>query len=263
MRTILLDIGGTFIKRSDGRQIPISSNGSRDGIVTALQKAIGPTDGLEGVGVAIPGPFDYQEGVFHMEHKFAAVKGESFRALAGTPDRVAFRFHHDVNAALLGAIRMLGLKNAALVTLGTGLGFAYATDGRVQYNEKGSPARSLWNLPCKGGILEDVASARGIRIAYAQMTGDAFQTPSTIAKKAYAGEPAALAVYRNMGTLLGEQLRPLQEELGFTTLLMGGQISNSLSLFAANLQEALPGTTISPAPQGAVFEGLSSLFADN
>lgn len=263
MKTILLDIGGTFIKRSDGRQIPISSSGSRDGIVAALRKAVGPTEALDGIGVAIPGPFDYTNGVFHMVHKFAAVNGESFRALAGVPDRVALRFQHDVNAVLLGALRMQGLKNAALLTLGTGLGFAYAVDGQVQCNEQGSPARSLWNLPCKGGILEDIASARGIRIAYAQTTGDGFQNPLSIARKAYNGEKAALAVYQRMGTILAEYLRPLREELGFETLLLGGQISNSLSLFADKLQDALPGTSIDPAPKGAVFEGLSSLFADN
>lgn len=260
MKTILLDIGGTFIKRSDGRQFPISSDGSRDAIADAIRKAIGPTDGLDGIGMAIPGPFDYQRGIFRMEHKFAAVNGEAFRELAGIPDRIVLRFHHDVNAVLLGALRMLKLDNAALVTLGTGLGFAYAVNGQVQYNDKGSPARSLWNLPCQGGILEDFASARGIRIAYARMTGDGFQSAHSVAHKAYAGEAAAQTVYQRMGELLGEHLRSLQEELGFTTLLMGGQVSKSLDLFLGGIREALPGVTIRQAPDGAVFEGLSSLF---
>lgn len=262
MKTILVDIGGTFIKRADGRQFPISSDGSRDAIAGAIRKAIGPTDGLDGIGVAIPGPFDYQRGIFRMEHKFAAVNGEAFRELARIPDRIALRFHHDVNAVLLGAIRILKCRNAALVTLGTGLGFAYAVNGQVQYNEKGSPARSLWNLPYQGGILEDAASARGIRIAYARMTGDGLQSALSIARKAYAGDTAAQAVYRNMGTLLGEYLKPLQEELKFTTLLLGGQVSKSLDLFQPGLRESLPDAAICQAPEGAVFEGLSSLFEE-
>ena len=36
---LLLDVGGTFIKCSDGRSIPVDSNGSREDIVSAFRKA--------------------------------------------------------------------------------------------------------------------------------------------------------------------------------------------------------------------------------
>ena len=61
-KTILLDVGGTYIKCTDGRQIPANSDGDRVAIASALRKAIGPAKGLKGIGVAIPGPFDYNEG---------------------------------------------------------------------------------------------------------------------------------------------------------------------------------------------------------
>jgi glucokinase len=155
MKTILLDIGGTFIKRSDGRQFPISSEGSREGIVSSLRRAIGPQTGLEGIGVAIPGPFDFRNGIFLMEHKFASVYGKSFRELTGIPDSTSIRFMHDVNAALLGENPV---GNTALVTIGTGLGFAYTRDGIIQKSTMGSPARSAYNLPYCDGILEDFIS---------------------------------------------------------------------------------------------------------
>lgn len=256
----LLDVGGTFIKCADGRQVPISSEGNREVITAAFRKAIGPTEGLKGIGIAIPGPFDFRNGVFHMEHKFAAVKELSFRELAQVPEEVELRFHHDVNALLLGCIRMLGLKNAALVTLGTGLGFTYCLDGKVQYNEKGSPARNLWDQPCQGGILEDVISARGIRIAYARKTGNAGESAYTIAKRAYAGDVPAMEVYDNVGTLLGGGLAEVLRDVNLDTLLVGGQIAKSLSLMMRPLQNALEGVNILQAPEGAVFEGLSSLF---
>lgn len=256
----LLDVGGTYIKCADGSQVPISSEGSREVIVASFKKAIGPTAGLKGIGIAIPGPFDFQKGIFHMEHKFAAVKEESFQTLAEVPDTIELRFHHDVNTVLLGAIRMLGLKNAALVTLGTGLGFTYCIDGKVQYNELGSPARHLWNLPYGKGILEDVISARGIRIAYARKTGDGSQSAYTIAKRAYAGQVEALEVYDRVGLLLGQALQEVMEDIRLDTLLVGGQIAKSLSLMMRPLQNALEGVSILQAPQGAVFEGLASLF---
>lgn len=258
----LLDVGGTYIKCADGRQVSISSNGSREVISAAFRKAIGPTKGLKGIGVAIPGPFDYQKGIFRMEHKFQAVKDGSFRDLINVPSDIPIRYHHDVNVLLRGAIRMLGLQEGitALVTLGTGLGFSFALDGEVQYNAMGSPARNLWNLPLKSGILENVVSARGISIAYAQKTGDGSQSAFSVAQKAYRGDAAALEVYNRVGTLLGKALQDVSKDIPFTTLLVGGQIAKSLSLMQRPLQEALDHVSILHAPQDAVFEGLSSLF---
>ena len=259
----LLDVGGTFIKCADGRQVPIRSDGSREEIVSALKTAVGPTGGLKGVGVAIPGPFDYVDGIFLMKHKFSAVFGASFRVLVQLPENITLRFYHDVNILLRGAIRILGLErgNTALVTLGTGLGFSYAIDGRVQYNELVSPARNLWNIPVDGGgILEDRISARGIRAAYAGLTGDDMPSAHAIARLAYGGDESALAVFSGLGDRLGEALEDIVRELRIDTLLMGGQISKSISLMLRPLQNRLEGIRILPVPEGAVFEGLSSLF---
>ena len=258
----LLDVGGTFIKRADGSQVPIASDGSAEAIATSLKMAVGPLQFVRGIGVCIPGPFDYHEGRFLMQHKFAAVYGKLFRELAGIPDWMEVRFGHDVNVPLGGACRMLGLDagNTALVTLGTGLGFSYAVCGEVQMDESGSPARDLWNVPYKEGILEDAISSRGIRNAYQALTGDSSQSAYAIAQKAFAGEEAALEVYSGMGQQLGDALSPLLAELEVDTLLMGGQISKSLSLMIRPLQNALEGVKIAPLPDGAVFAGLKALF---
>lgn len=262
----LLDVGGTFIKCADGRQVPIRSDGSREEIAASLKEAMGPAEGLKGVGIAIPGPFDYARGVFLMRHKFSSVYGDSFRELVNLPEDIGLRFHHDVNVQLRGAIRILGLEegNTALVTLGTGLGFAHALHGEVRYNEMGSPARNLWNLPLEeGGILEDRFSARGIRAAYARKTGDGSQSAESIARRAYAGEEAALEVYSDLGDRLGEVLDDILAELRTDTLLMGGQIAKSLSLMLRPLQNRLEKLRILPVPERAVFEGLSSLFEND
>jgi len=290
MSLTLLDIGGTFIKCADGRQIPISSDGSREVIAEALRSAVsfrpkpeGRSGEISQIGVAIPGPFDYKDGIFLMKHKFASVYGERFQDLIFHSERPSchserpschserseespdIRFMHDVNAVLKGAIRQLGLGKGitALVTLGTGLGFSYAIDGVTQESETGSPAKSIWNLPYQGGILEDTVSARGIRIAYARKTGDGTQSAYSIAQRAYSGDIAAMEVYDNVGKILGDALEPIHEELGFDTLLLGGQIAKSLSLMIKPMEAAMPSITIHQAPDGAVFRGLETLFENN
>ncbi len=261
---LLLDVGGTFVKCEDGRQVPIHSDGTVQEISAALRAAVGPAP-ADGVGVAIPGPFDYREGIFRMTHKFAAVNGMPFRELAGIPDEVPLRMMHDVNAALLGAHVLSGQQgNAALVTMGTGLGFAYSIDGRPQCNDAGSPARSLYNLPYADGILEDAVSARGIRNAYRDRTRQDIGSAHLIAQRAYAGDVDAQEVFSDLGRTLGEFLPPLLEKLGTETLWFGGQISKSFSLLERPLRnalaDALPGLSVSPLPAGAVFAGLKTLF---
>ena len=261
-RTILLDVGGTFIKCSDGRQIPVPSSGSRMQIQQSLKDAVGPVEAVDAVGVAIPGPFDYREGIFLMKHKFASVYGCSFREIAGLQEDVSLKFMHDVNAVLAGALEMLdlGSSNCALVTLGTGLGFSYAVSGVVQCNQSLSPAYGLWNLPHNGGILEDRISGRGIVSAYEQITGGSGLSAYDVARLAFSGDQAALDVYQGTGRLLGQVLAPLARKLELSAVLIGGQISKSLSLFVGPLEGELPGVAVVPSPEGAVFRGLKSMF---
>lgn len=261
----LLDVGGTYIKCDDGRQIPAMSGGNKGEIATALRKAIGPYAGLAGIGVAIPGPFDYREGIFRMKHKFAAAYGESFRSLAAVPGQIELKFIHDVNVLLKGAIKVLGLEqsNTALVTLGTGLGFSYAVRGEIQTDSGGSPALSLWNVPTPGGILEDELSARGITGAFEAKTGEKGRSAYSIARMAYAGNESAIEVYSAVGEKLGQALQELLEQLKIDILLVGGQISASLSLMSEPLRNALEGIRILQTPPGSVFEGLANLFDNN
>lgn len=268
MSMTLLDIGGSYIKCADGRKIPVPSMGTKEEIAAALRKAcemphhVGHDDAYNGrfIGIAIPGPFNYKEGIFLMKHKYAAVYGERLSNLALIPEGTVVKYMHDVNAPLAGAVKMMGLRNAAIVTLGTGLGFSYAIDGVVKENETGSPAMSLWNMPWKDGILEDVTSAGGISSAYTRLSGTPCKSAYEVAKKACDGDHHAIEAYSNLGETLGEVLRPILDKMDIHTLLMGGQISKSLNLMIRPLQNALEGVAIIQAPENAVFEGLATLF---
>lgn len=262
-RTILLDVGGSYIKRQSGEPIPIPSDGSRDAIAAALRASIAP--GVERVGVAIPGPFDYRTGMFLMKHKFAAVYGELFTELAGIPEGVTVKYIHDVNAVLEGALRIMDLqsKNTALVTLGTGLGFSLAIKGQVRYGPTESPADVLWNLPWKDSILEDYVGSKGVKKYWMAEGGDANDSAAVIAQKAGEGNLAAIKAYQKVGDTLGEALKGLIEEHNVDTLLFAGQVSKSLNLIEPSIRKHLKNINIAPAPSGAVFRGIASLFENN
>ena len=239
-RNISLDIGGTFIKCSDGRKVPVKSDGTKEQIASAMKEAVGPTGDLASIGVCAPGPFDYRQGIFLMKHKFAAVYGESFRSLTGIPDEIETRFVHDVVAPLQGLIRLrpeLRRSVVGLVTLGTGLGFSYAVDGEVVMDEMLSPAFSLYNLPYKDSILEDYVSRRAILREYGKPAeGDV----GGIAALARAGNPDAREAFRAVAASFADCAGPHLRDLGITTLLFGGQIAKAFDLMEATLRDALP-----------------------
>ncbi len=255
---LLLDVGGTFIKCSDGRSIPVDSNGSREDIVSAFRKAVWDAADLasNGVRVAIPGPFDYSDGRFLMKHKFAAVYGDFFADLAGI-SREKCLFVHDVVAMLLGEVG-IDRENTALVTLGTGLGFAMFIDGRVLTNGQGSPSVSIYARPFRDGILEDYASKRGIQGRY----GDTSISVKEIARRAYAGDVKARNVFAETGKIIGHSIAPLLAEYDIKKMLLGGQISKSSDLFIPDLSAELPSALeVRPIADfdNATFKGLLTL----
>jgi len=263
-RTILLDVGGTFIKCSDGRSIPINSDGTREEIASSLSLALGDA---ERAAIAIPGPFDYQNGIFLMKHKFAAVYGERFADLV-SPTVIPgltrnLRFIHDVNAMLLGETTAgagLGCSRVALVTLGTGLGFSMSIDGEILKNEMGSPKVSIFNRPYRDGILEDYASKRGI------IRGFEGITVKGLADKAKAGDTQAHARFCEVGGIIAESIAPILEEYGIECLLFGGQISRSFELFGPAVKDGLYEVSslkyVGPVSDidRATFHGLESLL---
>ncbi len=269
---LLLDVGGTFVKSvvatfegellpNTETSVPINSDGTREEIeqsfatVVANGKTIAEYNGyvLAGVGVAFPGPFDYNTGVSYMTHKFAALEKVSVKALFhGFPEIGADMpvvFMHDVTAAVLGEMRFgaaQGYKNIAVVTLGTGLGFSHTVDGEIQYSPLGSPAVPIYNRPYRDGVLEDYASKRGFLRSYAEVRGEenpANLTVAMIGGMCGEGDEKALASFRNVGNILAEELKPLLEEYNIECLLFGGQISRSFAYFEpaiAHLKEELP-----------------------
>lgn len=230
---LALDIGGTFIKSAlfqNGSllrrlpQVPANSDGSAGEIASALRTALEQAGPISQVVAALPGPFDYAAGQFLMTHKFAAVYGKTFRELAGRDAR----FVHDANAFLLGELHFgaaKGFRRVGGITLGTGLGTAFAVDERLLKAPAGSPAAevTLWNRPYRDGTAEDYVSSR-------RLLRD-FPAPNVraIAEAAKSGDSAAQQVFRSYGADLFALLR-LWEPLRAEAIVLGGQITGSLEL---------------------------------
>lgn len=261
-----LDAGGTYLKYAlmtgegaplpDAQgQSPAPSGGTYEDIEAAFRSAgrfardHAAAHGLRlaGMAVSFPGPFDFDTGVSHMAHKYAAIRDVPLTPLlTAEAGPMPVSYLHDSTAFLLGeAVRgaAVGYAHPAGVMLGTGLGFAAMADGRVLVTPAQRPQLSLWNAPYGQGICEDAVSRRAILRAYG---GGPELDVKDIARLAFAGDKRAQAVFHRLAEDMAGILTPVLALLHADVLVVGGQIAKSGALFLPQLEARL-GLPVRPA----------------
>lgn len=259
---ITVDMGGTFIKSAcvtnagtltEVIQTPSCSHKDQNSILNALSTAIttarkqaSPLTVL-GVGISTPGPFDYINKTCLMTHKFKSIYGvplEKALLMHGALRQgESLEFLQDANAYLLGEYAFGAAKgwvNCALVTLGTGLGFAALVNGKLLTNGLNSCYISLYRQPWKNGIIEDVVSAKGLVDAYTLLAShtDA-KSAKDVCDRARLGDPSAQKVLHLFGEALGESIAFHLKHIQANCLVIGGQIAKSFDLFETVLTQTL------------------------
>lgn len=264
---LTIDAGGTYLKSAiltdegelfEGSSESIESNsgGSKEEILSAFKESVNKglnfisNTGMElgGIGVTFPGPFDYLNGIPLMEHKFFNIYGvnmrEFFHEIPGISPDIPISFVHDVHAVLSGELlkgNALGFPDAAIVTLGTGLGFSFSKGGIVQSNSWGGPLMSIFKLPYKDGILEDYTSRRGFLKIYSEISGKSIEGIDVcdLGKWAGEGDEKSIATFHKVGGILAENLHDILIENNIQCLLFGGQISKSFQYMEEALKQGL------------------------
>jgi glucokinase len=247
---LTFDVGGSHVsaglcRLSDLKVIrvasaPLGEIASFEEFVDLLDslgtEAAGAEKNIAGASLAVPGPFDCQAGVSLMKHKLKPLYGKNLRgALAAKfelkTDKI--RFLNDACAYLLGEVgagSVKGAKRAAGLTLGTGVGSAFAIDGRAVTEGDGvPPGGEIWDFPYADGTVEDLISTRKLKADYLALTGKDIEVIEIAA--AAATEPAARQVFETFGLHLGQVLRDVVAPFRPDMVVIGGGISRSATLF--------------------------------
>ncbi len=268
---IALDVGGTSVKSGivddsfsvpDGfrEEHPALSGQNRQDILenflwiieTHLQKLKGLESRIDGIGLAFPGPFDYEKGICYNTGigKFESIYGVNVgqwlkRELAGRSrfaavQKVPLIFMNDAAAFALGefhAGKGKGSGRGAYITLGTGCGSTFLERDRIVKGEYGIPEEGyIFHMPYKDSVVDDYLSKRGF-LNIAREHG--FDTEKfdvrDIALLARDGNSRAKASYHAFGRMMGEILKlyvlPFKPEV----LVIGGGISRGYDLFAEGI----------------------------
>jgi glucokinase len=153
---------------------------------------------------------------------------------------------NDADAFLLGEIgagAVRGVSRVVGLTLGTGIGSAFAVDGRVVTEGPGIPPDGeIWNVPYQGGIVEDLVSTSAIQGAYQKRTGN-LREVAEIAKDAESDSAAAEA-FNEFGRNLGQAIRNVLFPFAPHVIVLGGGISQSSPLFLPATEAELQGLDV-------------------
>jgi len=200
--------------------------------------------GVSGAEIAVPGPFDFLAGVSRMRHKLPYLYGVNLRQPLAERfgwEACQVRFLKDAAAFLLGEIgagAARGVPRTVGITLGTGIGSAFAVNGRLVTEGRGVPADGeIWNLPYNGGIVEDSLSTRAIQQAYERRAGVVPDVAGIAAAAGY--DQNAAAVFTEFGHHLGLAMRMALSEFAPQVVVLGGGISRSAHLFLPAAQSQL------------------------
>jgi glucokinase len=150
-------------------------------------------------GVALPGPFDYANGIARYEHvgKFDQLQdvdvGAGLAARLGSGLK-AITFLNDADAFGIGEVALGAAgrsRRAVCITLGTGVGSSFLADGvPVKTGADVPPDGSCYLLEYRGRPLEDTVSRRAIRQAYAEAIGSSASAASTAVEPSAGSEPS-------------------------------------------------------------------------
>ncbi len=204
---------------------------------------------VKGVGLAIPGPFTYEEGVCRItpfQNKYEQMFGVNFRqflcnALDSADKPVVF--NNDAACFALGEYFRGGARGFArpvVVTLGTGFGASFLKAGRPQTHGDDVPQDGeLWHVPYKTGIADDFFSTRWLVAEWKRLTGQTVAGGKEIAHAALAGDPRAQQVYRTFGENLAEFVAPWLTKFGADAFVIGGNLARDWDLYVPALEAGL------------------------
>ncbi|MET7397632.1 ROK family protein [Dactylosporangium sp. NPDC005572] len=270
----VLEVGGSHVTAAsvqlDGHRVLDRQrhhlDPSRDahaivGVLADAAKRLDPDPG-DRWAVAMPGPFDYVNGVSLHEGvaKFDKLHGVSLRetlaaAIPARPE--AFTFVNDADAFLLGEWvggAAVGASRAVAVTLGTGIGSGWLADGAiVSSGPDVPPDGEIHFCDVDGRNIEDVVSDRALIRRYRDRSGTTVDGMRGLAELARAGDADANAVVGEAFGALGRLLTEWLERFRAEVVVVGGSMTGAWDLIEPALALDVPARPVHDTEHAALL----------
>jgi glucokinase len=262
MPWIGLDIGGTTtnaVRCDDDLVVRATASAptpARSGATAMLGRAAelvsrlaagAPVDGL---GVAAAGVLDPRSGrIVRVSDSFQGWEGTPVAAALGDLVGLPAVADNDVNCFLVGEVAagvLRGVDDAVGITLGTGVGGALWSGGRILHGRDGG-AGELGHQPGYGdelcscgrrGHLETLASGRSLVRRYRERGGTA-ESAVDVAAAARSGDERARGVFAEAARGVGTAIVQVTGLLAADRVVVGGGVAGAWDLLAPGVHEVI------------------------
>lgn len=256
---ICLDVGGTEIKaapmdekgrtRGEIRHFPAKAHEDSEILLNHFREIIESLqvsgEELQGIGMAFPGPFDYENGICLLQGLDKYDKLYDVNLKRGLShlleiEEERIRFMNDASAFALGEMgfgEARGAKRTLFVCIGTGCGSAFGVEGWLAPSGRnGVPASGyLYGEPFLDGCIDDYLSRRGLMKLARERLGEALDGRG-MARLAAEGHVGAKQCFLAFGERMRDALLPFLDSFRPDMVCLGGQITKSASFFLPPLE---------------------------
>ena len=220
---------------------------------------------LWGVGIAVPGPVEFQTGRPIAPPIMPGWDGYPIRERFAARYRAPVWVDNDVNVLALGEWRSgiaAGHDNVVVVKIGTGIGAGIIADGRLHRGAQGSAGDvghiqvsddpgvvcRCGNLGCLEALAGGDAIGRAGEAAAREGRSDRLQlsldqrgtvTAEDVARAASAGDPVAVALLQAAGRRVGAMLAGIVNFFNPSLIVIGGGVANSPDQLLAAIRESI------------------------
>ncbi len=236
-------------------RMAVDSSGSKNSILESWVKAIlksvqnNKLKTLAGIGFAMPGPFDYFNGIAWFDknvNKFQNLYGVNIKAellqRLDLPNDFPIRFLNDASSFAVGEANVEPVSKfnrIIALTIGTGFGTTFIKKGLPVSGEDGIPEDGfLYHIPFQKSIADNYFSTRWFLSEYKIQTGNDIAGVKELAKLAE-NVPNAKELFNTFGKNLGSFLIPWIRKFNADCIVIGGNISKSFYFFEKELKNQL------------------------
>ena len=212
-----------------------------DRVIALMHEAPGDlTAHVCGAGVGLPGLVDPEAGLAGTAANLPGWDGFPVRAYLRERLGLPVSIDHDLRAVTRGEMRCgaaRGLRDFALVAVGTGVGLCLVIDGHIYRRSTGDLGHMTidpngrpcpcGNVGCLERYVSGTAIENAVRAAVADGTLDRPVSPEALAAMATSGHPWARAVFDQAGRYLGFGLLNVAAIVNPEVFIIGGGLARA------------------------------------
>jgi len=266
-----IDIGGSHLSAallnsqtglltSDSYQKNLlDSNGSCDAFIKCFENLIEKItnnnsdislDQIAAVGISMPGPFNYEEGISEINgvKKYDSLFGLNVKQeIKKIVKDIPVFFLNDAESFAMGeysAGAAMNTSRSLVLTLGTGFGSTYLSNGQVLLDEKkgAAPNGYLYNIPFKKGIADDYFSTRWFVENWNNLKREQVATVKEITALADHNDSDAMGLFNEFAQNFIQFITPWINKFQPESLVLGGGIAKAAHHFLDKIRNEIQKT---------------------